>query len=111
LWAYHDLTTPVFQKVSPKFAVSVLHEQDEVMLAVSIDEVLSFLSQQASANQTQRTVVFVTHFSEKVQTVIADYLKSYELQVNCFVLNLNDLIAISENKNRLQTLSDLLLEQ
>ncbi len=111
LWAYHDLTTPVFQRVSPKFAVSVLHETDEVMLAVAIDEVLSFLSQQPSTNQAQRTIVFVTHFSEQVQTVIADYLKNYTLQINCFVLNLNDLIAISENKNRLQTLSDLLLEQ
>ena len=111
LWAYHDLTTAVFQKVSPKFAISVLHETDEVMLAVAIDAVLSLLSRETSNNQSLRTVIFVTHFSELVGSVIADYLKNYELQVNCFVLDLMNLVEISENKNRLQTLSDLLLEQ
>ena len=80
-------------------------------MSVAIDEALSFLSTQASPNQAMRTIVFVTHFSEVVQTVIASYLQNYTLQINCFVLDLNDLIAISENKNRLQTLSDLLLEQ
>ncbi|MEM8856887.1 MAG: effector-associated domain EAD1-containing protein [Chloroflexota bacterium] len=111
LWAYHDLSSAVFQQISPKFAVSVLTEADEVMLAVSIDNVLSNLNRQMPANQTNRTVLFVTHHADIVRTVILDYVKNYDLKVNSFVLSLTDLIAISENQNRLQTLSDLLLEQ
>ena len=111
LWAYHDLTSAVFSKISPKFAISVLIEGDEVVLAVSIDKTLSFLNRQVSVNQTTRTAIFVTHHAKLVRTILEDYLTNYDLQVNALVLNLNDLISISESTNRLQTLSDLLLEQ
>lgn len=111
LWAYHDLTSAVFQQISPKFAISVLTGSDEVMLAVSIDNVLSHLSRQMPPNQATRTVLFVTQYADTVQTVISDYIKNYDLKVNSFTLSLTDLIAISENQNRLETLSDLLREQ
>ncbi|MFK7800937.1 MAG: hypothetical protein AB8G95_04845 [Anaerolineae bacterium] len=111
MWAYHDLTSAVFSKISPKFAISVLIEADEVVLAVSVDNILSFLNRQISPNQTTRTVIFVTHHADLVRTITESYLKNYDLQVNSLVLNLSDLISISESTNRLQTLSDLLLEQ
>ncbi|MCB9138435.1 MAG: hypothetical protein H6642_08825 [Caldilineaceae bacterium] len=106
-WAYHDIRTPLFDRISPKFAISAFgttpidNAEEELRTAMEV------FTRVQSINAD--TMIIITAGEDLEHQNIRVYVDSWSTDAKLYFLPLDNLVSVLDSINRLDTLTEILL--